>query len=108
MVSADMASGSSDLEQTVDKRGKDYYCGARLADVLDLVCQYRMGKRSWIGKRESLRPELSIQHLSVSSVPNAAYQRIEEVSDVRTKRSGIVEECCLNPCSLSTLAKYCW
>ncbi|KAF0310084.1 Bombyxin B-2 [Amphibalanus amphitrite] len=112
-VSTDIASGSSSWKRSVDKRSPAmHFCGPSLADALEMVCEYGMGKRSTTAPRHSLlRPEFSGGHLSISSASTMPYyqtQLYHSADSSRTKRSpGIVEECCLNPCTLNTLAQYC-
>ena len=49
-VSACTAMDHQEFKHPVDKRSAMHFCGASLADALDLVCQYNMGKRSDIGE----------------------------------------------------------
>ncbi|KAF0302703.1 Insulin [Amphibalanus amphitrite] len=112
-VSTDIASGSSSWKRPVDKRGPAmHFCGPSLVDALEMVCESGMGKRSATAPRQNLlRPEFSGGHLSISSASTMPYYQTQlyQSADSRTKRSpGIVEECCLNPCTLNTLAQYCW
>ena len=49
-VSACTAIGHQEFKHYVAKRSAMHFCGASLADALDLVCQYNVGKRSNIGE----------------------------------------------------------
>ena len=49
-ATSDIVSGFSHSERLVNKRGARHFCGSSLTDALELVCQYRMGKRSQFGE----------------------------------------------------------
>ena len=58
-VSADKSSeNEAELQQIVAKRSAMHFCGAALTDALELVCQYRMGKRSRIGEFPKTRNQV--------------------------------------------------
>ena len=50
-ATSDIVSGFNQrAERHVNKRAAMHFCGSSLTDALELVCQYRMGKRSQFGE----------------------------------------------------------
>ncbi|XP_067129278.1 probable insulin-like peptide 5 [Centruroides vittatus] len=66
------------------------FCGRALADILSLICQNRGGLYSPDSDAEMKKNEI-----------------FYELGYYKSKRRGIVDECCKKSCTFETLASYC-
>lgn len=108
-----------------------HFCGSELTTVLQMICG-SAGISGASGKRTAAVGMADFHDRRLNSVDDRSpqldsydRQRMLEALDplsssrresreapggpdrVRVKRQGIVEECCYNPCSTSTLRSYC-